>query len=87
VLRAVSGPHGERVRELLESGRPYGDETVAEVISLVRDGGHVDAALETAATRLTIAESALATLPKSKPKEILEGLGAFLLARVEAARG
>ncbi len=87
VLRAVAGPHGERVRELLESGRPYGEETVAEVIALVRDGGHVDAALETAATRLTIAESALATLPKSKPREVLEGLGAYLLARVDAARG
>lgn len=87
VLRAVSGPDGRRVRELLEGGRPYSDETVGEVIALVKDGGHVDAALDTARTRLTIAESALATLPKSKPKTILEGLGAYLLERVDAARG
>lgn len=87
VLRAVSGPHGERVREILGAGRPYSDEAVAEVISLVRDGGHVDAALQTAATRLTIADAALGTLPKSKPKRILEQLGAYLLDRVETARG
>jgi heptaprenyl diphosphate synthase len=86
VLRAVSGPHGDRVRELLGRDRPYRDETVAEVISLVRDGGHVDAALQTAATRLTIADAALAILPESKPKAILERLGAYLLERVQAAR-
>jgi len=86
-LRAVNGPDGERVRELLEGGRPYDDETVAEVIDLVMKGGHVDTALDTARTRLTIAESALATLPKSKPKSILESLGVYLLERVDAARG
>ncbi len=86
VLRAVNGPNGARVKEILDAGRPYTDEQVDEVIGLVRDGGHIDEALKTARTRLTIAESALATLPKSKPKTILEGLGAFLLQRVEAAR-
>jgi heptaprenyl diphosphate synthase len=86
VLRAVSGPHGDRVRELLGQERPYSDEAVAEVIALVQAGGHIDAALQTAATRLTIADAALATLPKSKPKEILERLGAYLLERVESAR-
>jgi len=86
VLRAVNGPDGDRVRELLETRRPYSDETVAEVIDLVKGGGHVDHALETAKTRLTIAESALATLPKSKPKSILESLGVYLLERVDAAR-
>ena len=86
VLRAVNGPEGERVRALLETGRPYSDETVAEVIELVRGGGHVDQALETARTRLTIAESALATLAKSKPKSILESLGVYLLERVDAVR-
>jgi len=87
VLRAVSGPQGDRVREILGADRPYRDDAVAEVISLVRDGGHVDAALETAATRLTIADAALATLPRSKPREILERLGAYLLERVDSARG
>lgn len=86
VLRAVSGPDGNRVREILGRGRPYDDTAVAEVISLVRRGGHIDAALQTAAARLTIADAALGALPKSKPKEILERLGAYLLERVEAAR-
>jgi heptaprenyl diphosphate synthase len=86
VLRAVAGPHGERVRQILEQGRPYRDEDVAEVIALVRAGGHVDAALETAASRLATAERALTDVPQSDPKEILQRLGAFLLERVEAAR-
>jgi heptaprenyl diphosphate synthase len=86
VLRAVAGPDGARVTELLTRGRPYDDDTVNEVIELVRDGGHVDAALETAAARLKIADSALATLPPSEQREILEQLGAFLLDRVDAAR-
>jgi len=86
VLRAVSGPDGDRVTEILRDGRPYSDEAVNEVIGLVRGGGHVDAALETAKVRLTIAESALATLPDSKPKDILERLGEYLLERVDAAR-
>ena len=86
VLRAVEGPNGEVVSALLGTGRPYSDETVNEVIALVREGGYVDTALETARTRLTIAESALATLPKSRPKSILESLGNYLLARVDAAR-
>jgi geranylgeranyl pyrophosphate synthase len=75
------------VTALLATGRPYSDETVNEVIALVRDGGHVDTALDIAKTRLTIAESALATLPTSQTKSILESLGNYLLARVEAARG
>ena len=87
VLRAVSGPEGEKVTKLLATGRPYDDATVDEVIALVRDGGHIDAALESAKTRVTIAELALATLPASKPRAILESLGAYLLERVEAARG
>ena len=87
VLRAVNGPDGEKVRGLLGTGRPYDDTTVNEVIALVRDGGHVDATLETAKTRVTIAESALDTLPASKPRDILESLGNYLLERVEASRG
>lgn len=86
VLRAVSGPDGERVKTLLSGPRPYSDEIVEEVIDIVRSGGHVDTALETATARLRIAESALATLPKSKPRSILEGLGSYLLERVDAAR-
>jgi heptaprenyl diphosphate synthase len=86
VLRAVAGPDHEELAALLSSGRPYDDRTVHEVIRLVRDGGHVEAALETATMRLAIADSALATLPSSKPREIMERLGAYLLERVDSAR-
>lgn len=86
VLGAVSGPDGARIRDLLGSGRPYNDVLVDEVIAIVRDGGYVDAALETAHGRLIIAESALATLPDSEPRSILENLGDYLLSRVESAR-
>jgi heptaprenyl diphosphate synthase len=86
VLRAVAGPDGDRVKEILGQGRPYSDEGVAEVIALVRAGGHVDAALENATKRLATADAALSELPESQPREILERLGAYLLDRVEAAR-
>jgi len=86
VLRAVAGQEGSRLTELLGSGRPYDDATVNEVIALVRDGGHIEAALQTATARLKIADSALATLPPSDHREILEKLGAYLLDRVDAAR-
>jgi hypothetical protein len=43
--------------------------------------------MKTAAARLRVAETALATLPASQPKDILESLGGYLVERVEAARG
>lgn len=86
VLRAVSGSQGDRVRQLLSEERPYSDRVVSEVIALVREGGHIDAALETAAARLTVADEALRRLEDSPAKEILEKLGAYLLDRVEFAR-
>ncbi len=86
VLLAVAGADGSRVVELLSSERPYSDEIVEEVIGLVRSGGYVEAALDRATTRLTIAESALATLPDSEPRRVLEELGGYLLKRVDAAR-
>ena len=86
VLRAVAGPEGDRINTLLGTERPYSDEVVDEVIELVRSGGHVEAALDTARKRLEIAESALETLPESKPRSILETLGDYLLQRVDSAR-
>jgi heptaprenyl diphosphate synthase len=86
VLRAVGGVQGDRIRTLLRQPRPYDDDTVSEVLDLVRSGGHVESALETARARLKIADAALGVLPKSKPREILEKLGGFLLDRVDVAR-
>lgn len=86
VLTAAVGSDGDRIRELLGIGPPYAEETVNEVIHLVRSGGHVDAALESAHKRLEIARNALSGLPEGEARDILETLGTFLLARVDAAR-
>ena len=87
VLAAAAGPDGERVRELLQPGIPYDDETVNEVISLVRRGGYIEDALTAATDRLTKAEAALETVEPGLAHEILTELGTYLLARVERARG
>jgi geranylgeranyl pyrophosphate synthase len=86
VLTAAAGPDGAQIKKLLGGGAPYTDETVNEVIRLVRSGGHVDLALAAANKRLTKASEALETLPAGEAREILETLGHFLLVRVEAAR-
>jgi heptaprenyl diphosphate synthase len=86
VLAAASGPDGARIQELLNKETPYEDGDVEEVIGIVRDGGFIDQALEDGFDRLKTAGDALATLPASDAREILEKLGVYLLDRVEAAR-
>lgn len=86
VLMAAAGPRGDRVRELLGDGIPYDDETVTEVIAIVRSGGFVDRSLEDAMTRLDSADRALGSIPDIEARAILKSLGAFLLERVESAR-
>ncbi len=75
-----------RVKQLLEGGAPYPDETVDEVIRRVRDGGHIDESLTGAVARLGSARDALSRLPEGEPRSILERLGEFLVERVESAR-
>ena len=87
VLLAAAGPSGERVRELLSTPLPYSDDAVEEVIGLVRDGGHVDAALADATKRLGVAHDALDELPPGEARSVLDTLGSYLLDRVDAARG
>ena len=86
VLAAAAGPDGERIRELLEPGIPYSDETVNEVIALVRNGGHIDDALTSATGRLKRAEDALTPIETGTAHDILSELGVYLLARVDQAR-
>jgi heptaprenyl diphosphate synthase len=86
VLAAAAGPEGERVRQLLEPGIPYSDAAVNEVITLVRDGGHIEDALASATDRLKNAEEALESIEPGTAHDILTELGAFLLARVDQAR-
>jgi heptaprenyl diphosphate synthase len=86
VLLAASGPDGERVHDLLASGPPFTDETVEEVIHIVRSGGFVDESLRSASERLRLAEDALSRVPDGEARQILEQLGGFLVDRVDAAR-
>jgi heptaprenyl diphosphate synthase len=86
VLEALAGRDGSRVRSLLESGRPYPDQVVIEVIEIVRSGGHVDASLAEAGRRLELASKALAALPDGRPRQILETLGSYLVERVDQAK-
>lgn len=86
VLTAATGPDGDRIRELLGRPMPYDDADVDEVISLVREGGHVENALAAASVRLARADQALEALPEGDARDILRTLGGYLLTRVEAAR-
>jgi geranylgeranyl pyrophosphate synthase len=74
------------VRSLLETSHPYADAVVNDVIEIVRAGGHVDASLAEASRHLELASGALSRVPDSDAREILEGLGDYLLGRVGAAR-
>lgn len=86
VLEAAQGPDGDRIRALLDRPRPYPEENVAEVIRLVRDGGHVDRTLEGAMARVEVARRALTVLPQGDTRQVLENLGEYLVARVDSAR-
>jgi len=86
VLMAARGPEGDRVRQLLVDGEAPGEEAVAEVIRIVRDGGYVDESLRAARARLDRASDALGRLPEGEARRVLETLGAYLLERVEAVR-
>jgi len=86
VLHALAGPEGIRIRDLLSADRPFGDETVVEVIELVRNGGFVTLTLDECGARLGNADDAISILPDGDPKSILTAMGHFLITRVEAAR-
>jgi heptaprenyl diphosphate synthase len=84
VLQALAGPEGDRVRKLLSQTRPYGDDTIEEIIDIVREGGYAVAALDSARNRLATAEAALATLPAVEARDVLARLGDYLVDRVAA---
>lgn len=85
VLYALEGPDGDRIRQLLGPA-PFTADSAAEVIKLVRSGGHVDRSLTEAAQRIEAAESAIAGLPDNDAHRMLSRMGVFLLDQVEAAR-
>lgn len=86
VLYALEGPDGAKVRELLESPRPYDRETIHAVIAICREGGHVAAALDEAAHRLQVAANAIAEVGDPETRTVLTRMGSFLIDQVEYAR-
>lgn len=86
VLMAAQGSNGARIHEIVGREGMPSDAEVEEVISLVRDGGYIDQTLTGASERLAVAEAALASLPVSEARQILEKLGTYLVDQVEAAR-
>jgi heptaprenyl diphosphate synthase len=86
VLLGLDGPDGPRIRELLEQDRPYRQSTINEVIDLVRRGGFVDQALDSADRRLEKAAEAIAPLPDVPAKSVLGALGEYLVTRVSGVR-
>jgi heptaprenyl diphosphate synthase len=83
LLLALSGSEGERIRKLLNEDQPYRQETVDEVIELVRTGDHIEATLAEARRRLQKADASAARLPDVPARQVLDGLGRYLVTRVE----
>jgi len=86
VLNALEGPDGGKLRDLLTPPRPYSEDTVEQVIDLVRAGGYIEHALDETRQRIAAANAAISGLPSSSITEVFSRLGEFLLDRVETAR-
>jgi len=85
LLYALHDQGGERIRELL-ADRPYPPDAIAEVIRIVRAGGHVDRVLDEANSRSRVAVQVLDQLPAIPAKSVLVGLADYLLGQVTRAR-
>jgi heptaprenyl diphosphate synthase len=86
VLYALTSPDGDRIRELLGGGRPYPAEHVAEVIDLVRSGGHVDRVLDETDQHLAQAAQAAEAMDNPQVTPILTSLSGYLVDRISLAR-
>ncbi len=86
VLAALDGGNGQELRELLEATRPYPASTIDRVIRVVRDGGFINAAITDAEERIRRAHKALDELPLTDDREVMRGLGAYLLGQIDQAQ-
>lgn len=87
IIYAADGPDGDEIRALLADRPPAEDTTIDRVIALAIDGGYVDRVVDEAVERIAVAEKAAVRAGSPELGEILENLDAYLLARVEEARG
>lgn len=86
VLAALEGAAGDELRELLGVGRPYPQTTVSRVLEIVREGGFVQTGISDAEDRIRNAEKALDEVPLTEAREVMRGLGAYLMSQIDRAR-
>jgi len=86
VLTALADTPGEELRELLGEGRPYTAATIDRVLEIVRRGGYVEVGISDAEHRLRRAEKTLDELPLSEAREVMRGLGSYLMGQIDRAR-
>ena len=87
LLYAADGPAGDEIRRILADGAPTDQASIDRVIELTIDGGFVDRVIEEAVERVALAEKAAARIESAEMRAVLENLDAYLLDRVNAARG
>ncbi len=86
VLAALADTPGEELRELLGHGRPYPAATIDRVLGIVRGGGYVEVAISDAEHRIRRAEKTLDELSISEAREVMRGLGSYLMGQIDQAR-
>jgi heptaprenyl diphosphate synthase len=86
VLYALQSSDGPLIRELLASGRPHDSSAVADVIELVRAGGHVDRVLDETDEHITLAAKAADAMDNPLVADVLKRLSGYLVDRITLAR-
>jgi len=82
VILALRGPEGGKLEALLAEGRPRPPEVVERAISMVREGGYIETAIEQANHHIQRARAALKPLPPAPATQVLDALARHLLAQV-----
>ncbi len=87
VLYAADGREGEEIRGLLADGAPTDRGVIDRIIELTMEGGHVDRVVDEATERIRVAEKAAVRVGSPELRDVLESFDAYLVDRVQAARG
>ncbi|MDH3517382.1 MAG: polyprenyl synthetase family protein [Acidimicrobiia bacterium] len=86
VLTALADDPGGELRTLLGEGRPYTTGAVERVLEIVRNGGYIEVGISDAEYRIRRAEKTLDELPLSDAREVMRGLGSYLMGQIDRAR-
>lgn len=82
VLAALESGAGGELRDLLGKPRPYPTSTIDRVIHVVRQGDFTNEGIAQAEERVRRAHKALDELPLTDGREVMRGLGAYLLSQI-----